>query len=234
MHRVTNQRPGVPPAETVLVTTHGLTMRLILMQLQGWSPNTFHTVWNAGNCEIYVLELQLSRPGFSPYVINETAGDQLRSTADVLCHFKPSPSPPPTRTRTATPPPPPTTAPPQQQQQQQQESQQQLAQQESQLAEEGQAAAPSSPSSPPRLLPLHNYLSLPPPRTSQSSLALEMIAEQHSLDPAMLSHLEFRRMGWSKEYGMDHSTSKPNDGPNEDQEEEEEPDQHDQQDQRQR
>ena len=25
-------------------------MRLILMQLYGWSPNTFHTVWNADNC----------------------------------------------------------------------------------------------------------------------------------------------------------------------------------------
>lgn len=137
-----NMRPGQPDVETVLVTTHGLTMRLILMQLQGWSPNTFHTgaldrpwrpdrycslveivcytrpteaqlelyylvnspvsacfpaclracpclplsdvavrlllrslpraVWNAGNCEMYVLNLDLELPGFSPYALSKT------------------------------------------------------------------------------------------------------------------------------------------------------------------
>ena len=30
----------------------GLTMRLILMHLGGWSPNTFHSVWNANNCDM--------------------------------------------------------------------------------------------------------------------------------------------------------------------------------------
>lgn len=129
----------MPAADTVLVVTHGLTMRLILMQLQGWSPNTFHTVWNAGNCEMYVLDLQLNRPGFSPYVLSEMDGDQLRSTANVLCHFKDT-------------------------------CQQQ-----------------------PRLLPLHDFLSLPPPRTAQSSLALKMLAKQHGFDPANVSHVEFQR-----------------------------------------
>ena len=33
-------------AKAVVVVTHGLTMRLILMQLFHWSPNTFHTVWS--------------------------------------------------------------------------------------------------------------------------------------------------------------------------------------------
>ena len=32
-------------ASSIIVVTHGLTMRLILMQLFHWSPNTFHTVW---------------------------------------------------------------------------------------------------------------------------------------------------------------------------------------------
>ena len=33
-------------AKAVVVVTHGLAMRLILMQLFHWSPNTFHTVWS--------------------------------------------------------------------------------------------------------------------------------------------------------------------------------------------
>lgn len=53
-----NCRPGLPTSDTVVVVTHGLTMRLILMQLYGWSPNTFLTVWNAGNCDMYVLSKQ--------------------------------------------------------------------------------------------------------------------------------------------------------------------------------
>eukprot|EP01047_Picozoa_sp_COSAG01_P078650 COSAG01_NODE_14613_length_1431_cov_1.464366_2_plen_119_part_00 len=35
-----------------LQVTHGLTMRLILMHLAGWSPNTFHSIWNAENCSM--------------------------------------------------------------------------------------------------------------------------------------------------------------------------------------
>jgi hypothetical protein len=33
-------------AKAVVVVTHGLAMRLILMQLFHWSPNTIHTVWS--------------------------------------------------------------------------------------------------------------------------------------------------------------------------------------------
>lgn len=35
----------------------------------------------------------------------------------------------------------------------------------------------------PQLLPLDDYLSLPPPRTSQNELAKQMVARQHGLDP---------------------------------------------------
>ena len=63
---VAGSRPGVPTPDNLVVTTHGLTMRLILMQLRSWSPNTFHTVWNAQNCDIYVLERDPSRSGLSP------------------------------------------------------------------------------------------------------------------------------------------------------------------------
>ena len=39
-----NQLPSSDTGcEAVVVVTHGLTMRLILMQLYGWSPKTFHT-----------------------------------------------------------------------------------------------------------------------------------------------------------------------------------------------
>ena len=42
-----NTRPGFLPIDAMVVVTHGLTMRFILMQLFGWSPTTFHSVWNA-------------------------------------------------------------------------------------------------------------------------------------------------------------------------------------------
>lgn len=64
-------------------------MRLIMMQLERWSPNTFHTVWNAGNCEMYVLELDLTRPGLTPYIISPANGELPRSTIDLLVHFAP-------------------------------------------------------------------------------------------------------------------------------------------------
>lgn len=74
------------PIDTVVVVTHGLTMRLILMQMYGWSPNTFHTVWNADNCALYVLDRDCSsdvtrghpnieRPFRTPYRINDVIGD---------------------------------------------------------------------------------------------------------------------------------------------------------------
>lgn len=46
--RGVNLRPGCERADALIVVSHGLTMRLILMQLYGWSPNTFSTIWNAG------------------------------------------------------------------------------------------------------------------------------------------------------------------------------------------
>eukprot|EP00977_Amphora_coffeiformis_P004198 scaffold875_cov185-Amphora_coffeaeformis.AAC.13 len=97
-----NQRVGYDPVDALVVVTHGLTMRFILMQLFGWSPTTFHSVWNAGNCSMYVLERDDSKPGQSPYVLDATAGDMPRSSIEVLVQLKPttttkqsSPLPPP-------------------------------------------------------------------------------------------------------------------------------------------
>lgn len=68
----------------MVVVTHGLTLRFVLMQLFGWSPTTFHSVWNAQNCDIYVLQKDLSKPGNSPYVLDKESGDVPRSSIDVM------------------------------------------------------------------------------------------------------------------------------------------------------
>lgn len=88
------------PIDTVVVVTHGLTMRLFLMQLYEWSPNTFHSVWNAGNCAMYVFD-KLDRPEivcskeqgchrkhFIPYQLNSTLGDVPQSSIDVEVTFR--------------------------------------------------------------------------------------------------------------------------------------------------
>lgn len=83
-----NLRPKHTHIDTVVVVTHGLTMRFILMQLFNWSPNTFQTVYNAGNCDMYVLTRDMSLPGHSPYLIDPLAGDMPRSTISLLVHFR--------------------------------------------------------------------------------------------------------------------------------------------------
>ena len=41
--------------DALLVVTHGLTMRLLLMRYFQWSPQTFDAVYNPGNCDMWVL-----------------------------------------------------------------------------------------------------------------------------------------------------------------------------------
>lgn len=41
--------------DALLVVTHGLTMRLLLMRYFNWSPQTFDAVYNPGNCDMWVL-----------------------------------------------------------------------------------------------------------------------------------------------------------------------------------
>ena len=43
------------PDDALLVVTHGLTMRLLLMRYFAWSPQTFDAVYNPGNCDFWVL-----------------------------------------------------------------------------------------------------------------------------------------------------------------------------------
>jgi len=62
-----NLSPTHPSVPNVLVVTHGLTMRLLLMRLYGWSPDTFETVWNPKNCDIWVLQKNLGLKSDIPY-----------------------------------------------------------------------------------------------------------------------------------------------------------------------
>jgi broad specificity phosphatase PhoE len=83
-----NTRVGYAPIDAIVIVSHGLTIRFILMQLFGWSPTTFHSVWNAGNCDMYLLQKDLTKPGDSPYVLDSENGDVPRSSIDVLIELK--------------------------------------------------------------------------------------------------------------------------------------------------
>ncbi|CAE7395338.1 unnamed protein product [Symbiodinium sp. CCMP2456] len=75
-------------ASSIIVVTHGLTMRLILMQLFHWSPNTFHTVWNPDNCAMYVLQKNMSSSAHYPYFVDEAEGDRIMSSIDLVVTFQ--------------------------------------------------------------------------------------------------------------------------------------------------
>jgi len=87
-----NTEPMQDVVENVLVVTHGLTIRLLLMQLYKWSPDTFETVYNLENCEYYVLEKESRRlqsyQGRLPYGLSPTEGATPRSERRIKAHFK--------------------------------------------------------------------------------------------------------------------------------------------------
>lgn len=82
-----NARVGYDPVDALVVVTHGLTMRFVLMQLFHWSPTTFHSVWNAHNCDLYVLKKDLEKPGPSPYVLDGELGEIPHSSVDIVAYF---------------------------------------------------------------------------------------------------------------------------------------------------
>ena len=49
------RRRRAGPDDALLVVTHGLTMRLLMMRYFNWSPQTFDAVYNPGNCDFWVL-----------------------------------------------------------------------------------------------------------------------------------------------------------------------------------
>jgi len=73
--------------DAVVVFSHGLTVRLILCQLFKWSISTFHSVYNANNCDIYILKRDLTKKGRSPYVLDGINGELPQSSIDVCVTF---------------------------------------------------------------------------------------------------------------------------------------------------
>lgn len=69
--------------DAVVVFSHGLTVRLIMCQLFTWSISTFHSVYNANNCDLYVLRRDLDKRGDSPYVLDGFHGELPQSSIDV-------------------------------------------------------------------------------------------------------------------------------------------------------
>jgi broad specificity phosphatase PhoE len=86
-----NERHGHDPVGALVIVTHGLTMRFVLMGLYDWSPNTFHSVWNANNCDVYALKKDLTLPGMSPYILDHENGDVPRSSINVLVEYSQGP-----------------------------------------------------------------------------------------------------------------------------------------------
>lgn len=83
-----NLNPGRAHIPNVLVVTHGLTMRLLLMRLFHWSPDTFETVWNPNNCEIWVLKKNLALKTELPYELDLEEGEGVQSSLEVRAIFK--------------------------------------------------------------------------------------------------------------------------------------------------
>ncbi|MGK3736230.1 MAG: broad specificity phosphatase PhoE [Bacillariaceae sp.] len=83
----TNERYGYEHCDAVIVFSHGLTVRLILCQLFAWSINTFHSVYNARNCDLYVLKKDLIERGRSPYILDGINGELPKSSIDICVTF---------------------------------------------------------------------------------------------------------------------------------------------------
>jgi len=81
------------PVDNVLVVTHGLTIRLLLMQLFKWSPDTFETMYNPANCEFFVLKKKMNmhladQSRSLPYELDYKEGAAPKSERKVKVTFK--------------------------------------------------------------------------------------------------------------------------------------------------
>mmetsp|Transcript_51795 Transcript_51795/g.123260 ORF Transcript_51795/g.123260 Transcript_51795/m.123260 type:complete len:375 (-) Transcript_51795:8-1132(-) len=85
--KLLNVNPKKAPVDWVLVVTHGLAMRMLLMRLFSWSPITFEAVFNAENCEIWALKKNLSKPGDLPYDLDMDVGVFPKSSRTVILTY---------------------------------------------------------------------------------------------------------------------------------------------------
>jgi len=73
----------VKPPDTILIVSHGLMMRFFCMRYFRWSVDTFDTVWNPDNCDLWVLgKDNRGRYAFTP------EGSIPRSTKSVTVVFQ--------------------------------------------------------------------------------------------------------------------------------------------------
>jgi hypothetical protein len=153
--------------------THGLTMRLILMHLAGWSPNTFHSIWNADNCSMYVLQRDLTLVGGTPYALSADS-DTIRSSLMVHVKFAEGMA----------------------------ETVRQLVEQFGQCEPpRAKPSDEEDSSSPACFLELDRFLDLPPPRTRQGELAKRMLAQQYGVAAETIQEVDFLagRSGYSRD-----------------------------------
>ena len=64
--------------DTVIVVAHAITIRILMMYIMGWSPQIFQVVLDIRNCGHYVLDRDLKKDGWAPYVLNQELSVPLR------------------------------------------------------------------------------------------------------------------------------------------------------------
>jgi broad specificity phosphatase PhoE len=149
-----NERVGYDPVDAIVVVTHSLSMRFVLMQLYNWSPFTFHSVWSAKACELYVLRKDLSIPGIDPYILDDIHGDMPSSSVNVYVRLKKKDCDDTT----------------------------------SEMMISSSSISTSNYKT--KVFRLHDYLNLPPPRTTQTELIKERLMEQYPQEIQSLDNID--------------------------------------------
>jgi broad specificity phosphatase PhoE len=147
-----NERIGYDRVDAVVVITHSLTMRFVLMQLYNWSPFTFNSVWNAQPCDMYILQKDLTKPGISPYVLDHTNGNVPESSVDIWVELVPK-----NKSTTST---------------------------------KGRDENDEDAITIKKKFVLHDYLSIPPPRTIQIDIIKQRLVEQYPNDILSIDNIK--------------------------------------------
>jgi hypothetical protein len=103
---------------------------------------------------MYVLRKDLSKPGISPYVLDNVHGDMPRSSVDVVVQLKPTPSNPSND-------------------------------------DDNTGALTDRTLSTKKIYRLDDYLSIPPPRTTQSQIIKQRLVEQYPDDLKCVDDIEY-------------------------------------------
>lgn len=74
--------------DVVLVVTHGLTMRLLLMRYFGWSVDTFESVYNPRNCDTWTLRKCKDRESYMLCISESYPARHPFATRQIRVHMK--------------------------------------------------------------------------------------------------------------------------------------------------